>query len=429
MVKVHAAPRPHIPDSWARSPETELHEDTKRRYHDFEEHRAMTRGAPTEEERVYFAIPRVGPAAPLDVLATEAGLTWGRTLDSARKACRRYVKRLAARELVEVHHVRGRFDECTHTSLPGRAGRMECQRLRKEAGVTTGCVAHHGHTVRRLLPLKPHERARRLDLPDELITRRVRERDELTRVQREEDGTPANDAEARRWSGRPVTRGPRGTNHTSSRRGQSVPPIPFGESLGTETSQYQAGSEGQSVAPAAPGLASREAPPRPAAASARPESHEGKGARAVPSPRPVTNISEARETRAKVDWFRQQWAARGLPPLTMRELREVLWVRCRQLSREDLGVLVGCAERRARRGARRPAGVLCVTGGELSAMLHDERKRREIAGELAPAAPVREMYTPPAPPASEAPRTMEDFVRERDRWLAALEASRDEDEP
>jgi hypothetical protein len=346
-----------------------------------------------------LAIALCGPATPLDRLAIVAGVSKpGTLIDSARKQGRRVCERLQARGLVVQRHVRGRYAECTHVSTPGHKGRDECVALRRKLGITSGCAAHHGHDVRELVEgFTQGEVARRLAISASEITRRVKAKRERDRALRREDGRPANDVEARDWRGQPTTRGPRGTNHTSPRRTNFVPPIPPEGLKGLETSASPDRERGDKrppeLAPKAlaggfaptaqvDGVSSdRESTPRTTAAAARLESTEGGRARRVPEGAAVVSISKARETRAIVNWFRGTWAARGLPTLSRLDLL-TLWCRAQQLPREDLALAIGRAVRprwSSRSSRERVFVRIFADRGVLAELVHEERRDREIA--------------------------------------------------
>jgi hypothetical protein len=372
--------------------------------------RVQRGGAVDDELRMLTAIAWCGGEVPIEELARKACVSHPNAkVDSARKQARRVIDRLLVRGVIAVHTVRLPESACSHTQLRGAEGRAACvrQRAARQRGET--CAAHHGYVVRVLAPgLTRTELAARLAIPDEEITRRVIERRQDREAERLETGKQGNDAEGRKLLGLPVSRGPKGTNHTSPRRRARtterptlfVPPHPpEGEgALKLERLLSGAGGDREDRLPRAPkALADCFAPPArvdvpgfveppppfPLAGSgradergvqgpchdrtpARPASErpkrEREAARPVhegpsgpldlaggggPSPAKIAQIASARETRALVDWFRGAWASRKLPPMKRIESANVLWSRAKRFSRGELTVLLRVASRRA----------------------------------------------------------------------------------
>jgi len=399
--------------------------------------RVLTVGPNSAERRMLLALLWCGPTTPLATLAVRAGLCApDAKTDSARKKGRRVFERLVARELVVQTHIRECFAACTHVSIPGREGRLECQRLRAARGLGETCSAHHGFEVRAFVPgLTPKDVVARLAIGKGEICRRIALRKAAEAKARREAGIQANDAEGRKLRGEPVTRGPRGTNHTSPRRCKTVPPIP--SDLDLETSASFGGDRGDKV----PGerertpLASGSAPPAHAEGSwsgeptppaeaapgaptpsvAEPtrgtRARREEGERIVPTT--VVKLAAWRATRATVNWFLSECALHGVPVNAL-ERRQVAWCRAEQFSREDLAL----ALRRARRAARTApeSAFRRVFGdrGVMGELIHEERRMRD--DEDVPARPRTGQFAgggaaPPVPRPASAAELAAELVR------------------
>jgi hypothetical protein len=381
-----AFPSP-VADSWARSPDADLPPDTKRRLRAFLEARERERGELTNEERLLLALCWAGTTAPLVTLARVAGISPNASNDSARKQGRRLWERLQARGIGVQRHVRASFAECTHVRTPGHPGRKECEALRKELGVTTGCTAHHGHDVRTLADgLTPAELARRLDLPAGEVTARVQARRGENAARRKELGKAGNDAEAREWRGLPTKRGARGSNRIRPLNPRHVPPIPP-EGLKEPETSASSGTVGGTIdgelgpkarASGAPTALEVVMFAEPTSAPPEPprlfESTEG--GEAKESCRNVASLSAGRVVARARDEFRDRWNLRGLPPLGRSDLNR-LWCACRELSREELDLAFASAERLARFSLERLFRRVFADRGTLAELIHEQRRRRE----------------------------------------------------
>ncbi len=372
------------------------------------------------------ALAWCGTTATLTELAYASGVCKPSTKpDSARKQARRLLERCIARGTLAQRHVRALFGECTHVSTPGTAGRRECERARRRAGLATGgCTAHHGHYVRTLPSgLTRAELVRRLDLPPAVVSERVDALKAQDRAKRRETGKASNDAEARAWTGLPTKRGPKGTNRVRRDRLANVPPIPPEGSDQIERSASLEGLRGDNaVAPTAPRPTSGEATPLTPEDAERRESMEGGRARVMPDAT-VVSIARARETRKVVDWFLASWAARGLPALNVLERRVVIWRRAQQLSVEELQLGMRRAERAARAKPERVFSRIFANRAVLAELIHEERRRLEESGARSGGGAVLAFPAPPAVRAA-GPMTDEEHrqrAREQVSMLAELE--------
>jgi len=339
-----------------------------------------------KELRVLYALAFAGPTVPLAQLAGATGYS--------RKHTGRMLDRLAARGiLAATETIRRSWAECTHTKLRGVAGRKECERLRRQAGIEGGCVAHHGHALRTLAPgLTKADLVRALAMPSAEVTTRVHELQERRQHERRARGVAGNDYEGRELQGKASARGPRGTNHTSRRHPRSsspladVTPIPPGGSLEIERSASSGRVRGD-VAPPAPGLScvadagDDGAPGRQAAV--REGEHGSSQERQAPAALPAADparIARNRETARNRDYLLKAWKLAGLPALTEDERRKVAWCRAAVFGIEDLALAVACAVREWKRGHANPWRRVFARSETLHEFIHEERARRTVSG-------------------------------------------------
>jgi len=378
------SPSTTIVDSWSRSPDADL------RPH---ERKDLLAALDAEEAadrltgvgRMLRAIAFCGTSAPLARVAAVMGVS--------RRQAGRIWKEAEEREIGRGYEIPRNFGACTHVKdagTKGHAGRAECEKLRREAGLEEGgCTAHHGHKIRTLVDgLTPVEIVRRLRRPASEIKARLAARTRREEVKREELGTPANDLEAKRWAGLPVERGRKGTNHVRHQKRAHVTPIPDLRLKDPDTSSLsvtggvtfdsEPGVQRRaSGAPTAPEVvATHNEPSPPPTAPTRLHESCGEEDRERIVPTKVVPISTGRVIAKIRDWFCREWMGRGLGPLNRSDLNR-LWVVCeRELTRDELRLALEHATRLALVQPRKLFVRVFGKRAELHECVHKERMRR-----------------------------------------------------
>lgn len=331
-------------------------------------HQAAQGGEMTEEAHLLALLAAEGPATPLAALATK--LYDGLELAPRTKLnrTRELVRRLWAKRMLVQRKVRVPPERCTHAETKHDCDRARRAHARETRNKVT-CVAHQGYYERWILKVPPEVFLRRFETPETVVAAR------LAMAKRNQDarnralGIDVNDFAARRRQGKPIGRGPKGTNRTSERgaaylarigasHGGARTPVPVRDPSDLKTHAYLEGDRGidpaspcngsSADAPSAPesaGHATEPTPP-PSSPSVLHEScGEEDGEKIVPERQSEIRFAQSRDPRELVrrrrdaNWVLAQWKAWKLPPMTTREIRECLWARTKHREYSDDGVV------------------------------------------------------------------------------------------